>query len=281
MGAPHAVEPSGPRAVVCAGLSRREEDKGRDCVTATQHGGGCQHQKGRLWFQQDHHQVGAHSWWAQPSRRRGVRPAAAGSLRLACTCMHELHDPAAAAGHDRATPHVAAHGCSERQGYKGVAGEYEYIADPIHQATRKADQAAVTPFRPVGVPMSGGPGGLPPRATVQPAGMPTVGPEPQDALVKEQILLATPPPPISRAAGHLHAATTAALAPHQACPPPPPHTHTPPPPPPPWAAAGTVTRNMLGRVKGAVGEFEWRPCPDVKPGASAGARPSVPTAAHR
>lgn len=82
---------------------------------------------------------------------------------------------------------------SERQGALGVAGEYQYLADPIHQATRKpADAAAVKPFRPANPPPTGGP--------------------------------------------------------------------------------GTVTRNLLGRAAGAVGEFEWRPRPEAAAaGSSSGA----------
>eukprot|EP00882_Tetradesmus_deserticola_P014108 GHRQ01014996.1.p1 GENE.GHRQ01014996.1~~GHRQ01014996.1.p1 ORF type:complete len:280 (+),score=90.49 GHRQ01014996.1:151-990(+) len=48
---------------------------------------------------------------------------------------------------------------SERQCALGVAGEYQYVADPIHQATRQpADAAAVKPFRPANPPPTGGPG---------------------------------------------------------------------------------------------------------------------------
>ncbi|KAI8467860.1 MAG: hypothetical protein J3K34DRAFT_479964 [Monoraphidium minutum] len=49
---------------------------------------------------------------------------------------------------------------SERQGAKGVAGEYEYLAEPLPQAVRAkaSDKAAVVPFRLIGPPKSGGPG---------------------------------------------------------------------------------------------------------------------------
>lgn len=50
---------------------------------------------------------------------------------------------------------------SERQGAVGVAGEYQYVADPIHQAVRKpadAEAAAVKPFKPANPPPTGGPG---------------------------------------------------------------------------------------------------------------------------
>lgn len=48
---------------------------------------------------------------------------------------------------------------SERQGAQGVAGEYQYIADPIHQATRKPkDAPTAVPFKPANPSPSGGPG---------------------------------------------------------------------------------------------------------------------------
>eukprot|EP00879_Flechtneria_rotunda_P012733 GHRR01013297.1.p1 GENE.GHRR01013297.1~~GHRR01013297.1.p1 ORF type:complete len:268 (+),score=75.32 GHRR01013297.1:361-1164(+) len=48
---------------------------------------------------------------------------------------------------------------SERQGALGVAGEYQYMADPIHQAARKpADAVSPAPFRPANPSSSGGPG---------------------------------------------------------------------------------------------------------------------------
>jgi hypothetical protein len=48
---------------------------------------------------------------------------------------------------------------SERQGAAGVAGEYQYIADPIQQATRQpAAGAAPAPFKPVSPARRGGPG---------------------------------------------------------------------------------------------------------------------------
>lgn len=49
---------------------------------------------------------------------------------------------------------------SERQGALGVAGEYQYLADPIHHATRKPkDESSPTaPFRPANPPLTGGPG---------------------------------------------------------------------------------------------------------------------------
>lgn len=87
---------------------------------------------------------------------------------------------------------------SERQGARGVAGEYEYWADPIHEARRireKETAPSQPPFRPIGPPKRGGP--------------------------------------------------------------------------------GTVARHFGGRIKGAVGEFEWRPRPEPPvssraPGAAAG-----------
>ncbi|GBF93493.1 hypothetical protein Rsub_06626 [Raphidocelis subcapitata] len=49
---------------------------------------------------------------------------------------------------------------SERKGARGVAGEYEYMADPVHFAVRVKDgeKSPHAPFRPVGPPKRGGPG---------------------------------------------------------------------------------------------------------------------------
>lgn len=60
------------------------------------------------------------------------------------------------------TQHTATHWVlrSERCGYQGVAGEYAYYADPIHQASRQpaSDAPAPQPFKPVSPPKRGGPG---------------------------------------------------------------------------------------------------------------------------
>ncbi|KAF8061971.1 hypothetical protein HT031_004231 [Scenedesmus sp. PABB004] len=61
---------------------------------------------------------------------------------------------------------------SERQGALGVAGEYEYISDPVHAATRQraADAPAAAPFRPANPPRRGGPGTVARHLGGRPAG---------------------------------------------------------------------------------------------------------------
>jgi hypothetical protein len=50
--------------------------------------------------------------------------------------------------------------------------------------------------------------------------------------------------------------------------------------PPPTGGPGTVTRNLLGRAAGAVGEFEWRPRPEAAEASSSDGAASAKAAAE-
>jgi len=80
-----------------------------------------------------------------------------GKYRGSQKTLSPVHQKKGGLGYNKTT-------LSERQGAAGVAGEYQYIADPIQQSTRQpAAAAAPAPFKPVSPPRRGGPGTVTPQ----------------------------------------------------------------------------------------------------------------------